>query len=90
MEIGGLEPLAPSIPAQVQSNQSRLFLTPPQRASENRQAFADAFRAVAAVGEALVVLAEALERPMTAQWPPEDRQNLQVDNETPDISIGSQ
>ena len=81
VEIGGLEPHASSssIPAQAQSNQAHPFLTCPQRHSENRQALADALRAVAAAGEALVALAEALERPQTAQWTHEDRRAPQGD-----------
>ncbi len=91
MEIGGLEPhaLAPSIPAQEQSNQPHPLLTYPQRPSEYRHALADALRAVAAAGEALVALAEALERPQTVQWPPENRRGPQCNIEAPDTSIGS-
>ena len=43
-----------------------------------------------AAGEALVALAEALERPQTVQWTPENRRGPQCNIETSDTSIGSQ
>ena len=75
VEIGGLEPLAtlPSIPAPAQPIHPSIFIVDgPISSPDYRQALAGALRAVAAAGQALVILAQVLES-QTAQEPPLDR-----------------
>jgi hypothetical protein len=65
--IGGLEPLAtlPSIPALPQPHQPSIFIANQrlQDTPDYRRALAEALRAVNVAGQALVALAQALERP---------------------------
>ncbi len=81
---GGLEPLNSSLPdcniiaRHSNYDEPLVSIEAKQPAPDYRQALAHALRAVAAAGEALVRLAEALESPRATQGPPEAQQVTSV------------